>query len=264
MVGLLMLGVVLLSALLALLTRRLWGDLLSLRQAPRFPVPKGLALSAREQIIYRYYLDSLKPLTKVMPLGNPESRALHEVYLHAQLCDVENRSAGDQEVINIHEAIDACRGTILLTGEPGAGKSILARYLVNRMLEPDDLRLDPNLRSIRDRHASQWIPIFADLRDDVICGTVHQRDMGARASRSFEQWLAAAMLGRLGQPETLLFFDPLRKEKEASSLLGKILGGGYGFVIVDGLEHVTSDETEEVPGQLFLQDLQSFAQSDGC
>lgn len=246
--------------LIALLTRRLWSEPVSLFLAPGVSWPEGLALSFREQLAYRYYIGGLDHLKQIKLLGKLEAQPLHTVYIHARLCAAGEEPGHSDKVINIYQALEHSSGMVLITGEPGAGKSMLTRYLINRILCPTDASLDPNLRPIGGRRATRWVPIFIDLRSDIARDHLVQIAASVPSAEVFERWLAAVMFHREWELGLWATFRAGDRVKGTSTLLHKMLMGGYAFIALDGLEYVLSTEATEGVGETFMQCLRLFAQ----
>ena len=202
----LVLALVLLLILASLFGKRFWRRGSSFYLSPRFSLPQDSALSRRERTICRYYTESLRPLTE-LTFGKRKSQPLHTMYMHVRLCDAQSQSYQVDDVVSLYQAIDAASGPIFVIGEPGSGKSILARYLVNRVLTPNDIRLDPGLQSIGKRQADQWIPLFVDpsLAQDYAS---HSMDSSQPEER-FKKWLAGVTFLRSTHPIVSMLFNPM-------------------------------------------------------
>lgn len=246
-------------------------------------VPDGLELSRLEKKLYANYIQRVQHFESVRivwPKG--EKRALRSIYIPARLCRTGGPyDALGYDVIDIHKVLGTNEGPVLITGEPGSGKSILARYIINRVLSPLDRVLDPNLRDIGGRQPGCWVPIFLDCSSR---GMLEGWSQGEDVLKSFEEWLAFWLFKGSKERETqscstALFTAPIdlmsralqkRRKKKldisvvAEKLLRKIFEGGYALLVIDGLEYVINAIEVRSEAQAFVSGINAFAEKYGA
>jgi hypothetical protein len=223
--------------------RASWRRRLIVRIAPDVFLPEDIPWSTAEKKIYRHYIKGLDRLKEIRLVGVSGSQPIHRVYIHVRLCNARSQRDSEIKELNLYQAIEAATGPILIVGEPGAGKSVLAQHLVNRALSPTDARLDPGLRPIGGRPAGDWIPLFVDLRR-------HNFRSEVKIPDRFDTWLAEQV-----------FFGQAALDPDGAyrlNLLRKILENGRALIILDGLEMTFGEEETKVT--FVVEALTDFAQ----
>ena len=234
--------------------------------------------------IYQQYLDNLYKVEKVDKIRSfvvhAEEKLLQECYIPVQLFDVQtaqntktqgttNGKDDSLKKIDVYTLIENSSGNILILGEPGAGKTTLAKFLTLRLLEPNKTELDQraSYRKIRERDVKEWFPIFVNLERDTILTQFASSQVSKvtteadnQTTLKFIDRLALHVfwggdLGQIPDKGKLII-----AKQYATPLLTQLLNIGTAFIIIDGLEHLSAWQASEEVKAAFISDLNQFAE----
>lgn len=171
---------------------------------------------------------------------------LGEFYIQARLLDRE-----EEKVVNIYQSIEKAlkeqEHVLVVTGEPGAGKTILAKYLILRVIFPFDTKLDPLLREIGNKPAREWFPIYIGAQ-----ALAEFEYKEVKSGTDFFHWLACNLFeqrtNKRDVHEHSETEDPDTEELQAQNnqdsaclneravaLLEAILSTGRALIVIDGV-----------------------------
>lgn len=230
-----------------------------------FKQAKYLGISYREWYVwyvYQLYKQQFKeyPIDVVTPLhkaeldkkrpgtvsADPDKVHLDRIFLPPRLSHIREDSTLSN--LTIFEALEQRQEQrVLITGEPGAGKTILSRYLVHCALAPNH---KPACHAISDRPAHRWIPLFINMQSAPAMELEDGKD-----AEYFMRWLVVTsgfseIINRTHIP--WIFRNLIKDKKDehsnldavmvAARVLQRLLATGSLLLILDGLEHVVNKD----------------------